>query len=429
MRSWLIGHYIERSLSSTADGVRFGLVSRVPRWLSVDTLGDLDRFAMLQSTRFFTAMFSLCLVLSNGAPALAQTADLYTVSDIPIDASAENAVAARGQALKQGEREGLRRLLKRLVPASDHGRLPNAASLPADRYVQNFELIGEQLSNTRYLAKMTIAFDPKRVKELLQAERLPFSEQVSPPVLVLPLFKGPNGTVLWPENNPWWAAWARTLEAERPLRLVMPLGDLEDVGAITIEQAQNGDQLALQRLANRYGAKDGIIANAELLSDPAAGGPASVRLGAKRVGGLNRSGRPFTLEGAPGETLDALLDNAVVRTQDSLDEQWKAQHILRLDTGGFIFVDIPINSLSEWVNLNKNLENLPVVSQVEITAFAQTQVKAQISYVGDEIGFERALAGLGLTLSREGEEESWLLLPTGANPRVNEPTNEAPASS
>ncbi|MDH3659616.1 MAG: DUF2066 domain-containing protein [Alphaproteobacteria bacterium] len=363
--------------------------------------------------------------MANGS-AQAQTVDLYTVTDIAVDATAENAVAARSQAHKQGQRDGLARLLKRLVPASDQSLIPPAASLQAERYVQNFEIAGEQLSNTRYLARMTIAFDSERVKELLQAERLPFSEKVSQPVLVLPLFKAPDGAKLWPEGNPWWAAFAKTLEAERPLRLIMPLGDLEDVGAMSIEQAENGDQLALQRLANRYGAKDGIVASAELLSDPSGDGPVSVRLGAERVGSLSRSGQPFTLNGAPGEPLASVLENAVVRLQDSLDEQWKSQHILRLDTGGLIFVDIPIESLTDWVDISRNLENLPVVSQVEIAAFAQTLVKAQIYYVGDEVGFERALDGLGLTLSRE--EESWLLLPTAAIPRVNEPLNETSTS-
>lgn len=400
--------------------MRLSLVSGAPKWLSVDTLGDPGRFAMLQSLRFLLAMLSLGMVLLLQGPARAQAPSLYTIADIPVDATAENAVSARTQAHADGQRDGLNRLLRRLVPATDHGRLPNAASLRVDDYVQNFEIRNEQLSSTRYLANMTITFDARRVKTLLEDARLPFSEEVSPPVLVLPLIRSADGTYLWPENNPWWAAWARNLEAERPLRLVMPLGDLEDVTAMTVQQAEAGDQLALQRLASRYGARDGIVARVEVLSDGTSE-PAAIRLGAQRVGTLDRSGQSFTLNGAEGEPLDSVLDTAVVRLQDSLDEQWKSRHILRLDTGGLIFVDIPIGSLADWVTINRDLENLPVISDVEVTAFAQTRVKAQISYVGDEAGFEQALDGVGLTLSRE--EESWLLLPTAAIPAVNAPQN------
>jgi hypothetical protein len=207
----------------------------------------------------------------------------------------------------------------------------------------------------------------------------------------------------------------------------MPLGDLEDVGAVTVDQARNGDQLALKRLASRYGAENAIVVSAEPLTEAGAGGPVAVRLAARRAGGSTRSGRPFDLDGAPGESLDKVLETAVLRIQSSLDEQWKNTHILRLDTGGLIFVDIPIRTLADWVKINRDLENLPEVSQVEIASFAQELVRAQIYYVGDEVGFEQALGGLGLTLSREGE--SWLLLPTATNPSRNVPLSGTSTAS
>lgn len=400
----------------------------VPKWFSVDTLGDLERFAMFQSKRFVAPLVSICLVLLGGwLPALAQSTGLYTVSRISVDATADDALEARQQARLDGQRIGLQRLLKRLVPANDHGRLPDTAGLPVERFVQNFRIADEKLSNTRYLATMTVTFDPESIRDLLRAERLAFSEEMSVPLVVLPLYETPGGSVIWPENNPWWAAWADELESERPLRLVMPLGDLEDVSAVSVEQARSGDLIALRRLASRYGAKDAIVVSAVPEGDPIAGGPVKVRLAAQSVGDSGQSGRPFTLEGAPGEPLNVVLRNAVTRLQDSLDEQWKQAHLLRLDTGGLMFVQVPISDLQDWVEINQGLENLPEVSQVEITSFARRLVEIQIYYVGDEQGFEQALGGLGLTLSREGD--SWRLQPTGTDPRLSVPPSGTPTSS
>ncbi|MGI9434751.1 MAG: DUF2066 domain-containing protein [Geminicoccaceae bacterium] len=404
------------------------LVYGVPKWFSVDTLGDLERFAMFQSIRFAAPLISICLVLLGGwLPALAQSSGLYTVSEIAVDATADDALVARKQARLDGQRIGLRRLLERLVPANDHGRLPNTGSLPVERYVQNFQIADEKVSNTRYLATMTVTFDPEGIRELLRTERLAFSEETSVPLVVLPLYDTPGGSVLWPENNPWWAAWADELDSERALRLVMPLGDLEDVSAVTIDQARNGDLIALRRLASRYGAKDAIVVSAAAEGEPAAGGPVRVRLAAQSVGRDGQSGRPFTLEGAPGEPLDVVLRNAVNRLQNSLDEQWKQAHLLRLDTGGLMFVQVPISNLGDWVKINQGLENLPEVSQVEITSFARRLVEVQIYYVGDELGFEQALTRLGLTLSREGD--SWRLLPIGTDPRLSVPPSGTPTTS
>jgi len=112
--------------------------------------------------------------------------------------------------------------------------------------------------------------------------------------------------------------------------------------------------------------------------------------------------------------------------QDSLDERWKSANLLRFDQAGLMVVDIPIAALSDWVGINRGLESLPEVSQVEVASFARDQVRAEIRYIGDQFRLEQALARLGLALSREGE--SWLLLPSGGNPSQGEPPSATSTS-
>src|SRR5690606_8730471 len=98
---------------------------------------------------------------------------------------------------REGQQAGLDRLLRRLVPADMHGRLPRAASLPIDNYVQSFEIADEELSSTRYIAELTVAYDPEAVRALLSGQGLPFAQVVSMPVVVLPLYETPDGARLW----------------------------------------------------------------------------------------------------------------------------------------------------------------------------------------------------------------------------------------
>ena len=162
--------------------------------------------------------------------AQAQTAaDVFQVSRISVDATAADAVAAREQALLQGQIEGLHRLLRRLAPTAEHGRLPAVGAAEIQRYVQNFEISDEQVASNRYLAHLTVRYDPDAVRTLLQGEGLSYAETVSEPLVVLPVYQVPGGPRLWPEDNPWWQAWADNLDPERLLRLVLPLGDLEDM--------------------------------------------------------------------------------------------------------------------------------------------------------------------------------------------------------
>jgi hypothetical protein len=407
----------------------------VVKWFRVDTLGDLDRFAMFQSRRILVCFVAVWLVLTGAAPPVAgQGTDLFTVRGIPIDATADDAVTARRQALEQGQQEGLDRLLRRLVPASEHHRLPEIAGRSVEPYVQNFEIADEQLSNTRYLANLTVGFAPNQIRDLLQAERLPFAEVASTPIVMLPLYQDQTGARIWPEANPWWQAWADQLDSQRLLRLMMPLGDLEDSTALSVEQALAGDEAAMLKVAERYDAADVLLVIAEPLNGP--GGdtltsstvalPISLQLTVRRIGAVSQTNGPMEFVGSPGQSLEEVLRAAVTNLQNSLDEEWKSANLLRLDQGGLMFLEIPISNLRNWAEISRNLESLPEVSQVDVQTFARELVQAQIYYVGDQTGFERALDELGLALSREGD--SWLLHPKGVKPNFDEPPSERPTS-
>ncbi len=366
--------------------------------------------------------------LALPAPGAAQSdPTVFQVSDIAVDATAANAVAAREQALQQGRIEGLERLLRRLVPAAEHGQLPGVGGLDVERYVANFEIANEELSATRYLAQLTVRYEPEAVRDLLQSSGLSFAQTPSEPIVVLPLWQGPEGLRLWPEDNPWWQAWEADLDPERLLRLVLPLGDLEDMVALRAEQVAARDRAALAGIARRYGAEDTLVVTATpLAGDAAPGGPPAVQLSMERIGNIEQANPPETLRGNPGENLDTVLAEAVRGLQDSLDERWKSANLLRFDQAGLMLVDIPITALADWVGINRGLERLPEVSQVEIASFAREMVRARIRYIGDQFRLEQALARLGLTLSREGE--SWLLLPTGQSPSQGEPPSATSSS-
>jgi hypothetical protein len=376
---------------------------------------------MLQSRPggvLLVALLGLCL---TPAPALAQSdMAVFQVSGIEVDASAADAVAARQQAVRAGQREGLDRLLRRLVPAEEYQLLPAVGDLNVDRYVQNFEIANEELSATRYLAQLTVRYEPDAVRELLQTSSLSFAQTRSVPIVVLPLYEGPDGVRLWPDDNPWWQAWADNLDPERLLRLVLPLGDLEDMVSLTADQVQARDRGALTSFAERYGSEDALVVSAApLAAEQVAEGAVGVQLAMERIGYVEQVNPPEMIRGRPGQTLEELLGEAVRGLQSSLDERWKSANLLRFDQAGLMVVDIPITALSDWVGINRGLESLPEVSQVEIASFARDNVRAQIRYIGDQFRLEQALAQLGLTLSREGE--SWLLLPIGRNPSQDEP--------
>jgi hypothetical protein len=346
-------------------------------------------------------------------------AGVFTVSGIPVDATSSDAVSARAQAVREGQQAGLDRLLRRLVPVEQHARLPRAASLPIDNYVQSFEIADEELSSTRYIARLRVAYDPEAVRTLLRDGGFPFAQAVSMPVVVLPLYETPEDARLWQDGNPWWQAWAEHMDAEQLLRLVLPLADLEDMATVSVAQAQAGDPIALANLAARYGSQDVLVVTAQTEGGPAPEQVRSVRFDATRIGrDQQQEGQPLSLAVRPDRPLDATLALAVEEIQASLDERWKSANLLRFDRGGVMLVRVPIAQLADWVAVKRSLEQLPEVGEIVMASFARDQVDLQINHFGDEFQLEQALARHGLALTREGE--SWLLLPTGRNPGQGE---------
>lgn len=379
----------------------------------------------------FARALLLAVLVALSAPdrgAAQPATDVYTVAGIEVDASAADAVSARQQALLQGQQDGLERLLRRLVPASEHGRLPPPGSLAVEPFVQNFGIEEEQVSGTRYVAEMTVAYDPETVRDLLEAEGLPFSQTVSAPVVILPVYRGVEETVLWPtgdggDQQPWWIAWSDELDPERLLRLTLPLGDLEDIAKVGAEQALAGDLPALLDLARRYGSTDVLVVTAS----PTAGDPPSVRMDASLYGEIERQGEAIVLQGRPGQSEADLLRAAVPQLQDSLDEEWKRDHLLRLDQVGTMMVEVPIGSLAEWVTVESRLNTLEEVSEIEITSFARDKVGLRLEHLGGREKLAETFERLGWQLVPG--EETWQLQPGRLDPITNGSPSATPAPS
>jgi hypothetical protein len=396
----------------------------------------MDPIAMAQSRVLTALALAGLLAWWPALVARAQSgADLFQVSGIEVDATAADAVAAREQALLQGQSEGLRRLMRRLVPADNHGRLPSVGPAEIESYVQNFEIADEQVASNRYLAQLTVRYEPDAVRELLQGAALSYAETVSEPIVVLPVYRTAGGVQLWPDNNPWWQAWADHLDLERLLRLVLPLGDLQDMAAVTADQALAGDPAALAALGQRYGSDDVLVviatpgggaATSPAGERPAVTQPPTLELQMRRAG-AEQANAPETFRGEPGQTLEDLMAEAVIGVQDTLDERWKNANLLRYDQAGVMVVDIPITRLSDWVEISRGLDGLTEVADIEIATFARDNVRAQIRYIGDQLRLEQALGRIGLGLSRRGE--SWLLLPMGESRSPGEPASATSTSS
>jgi hypothetical protein len=97
----------------------------------------------------------------------ARAAQSYTVSGVAVDVTAESAVAAREQALIQGQRKAFEQLVVELLGVGQAGAVRRPSDDELSAMVQDFEVENERASAVRYIGSLTFRFDAEAVDALI----------------------------------------------------------------------------------------------------------------------------------------------------------------------------------------------------------------------------------------------------------------------
>ena len=105
---------------------------------------------------------------------------VFTVGNYPVEARADNAVAAKTKALADGQQAAFHSLLKRLVPVTAYQRLRQLRQVKAGDLVEGVSVRSERNSSTDYIASLDFSFQSKGVRDLLRREGIPFTDEQAP---------------------------------------------------------------------------------------------------------------------------------------------------------------------------------------------------------------------------------------------------------
>jgi hypothetical protein len=342
-------------------------------------------------------------------PVAAQTARgdsaAFTVRDVAVDRTAVSAAAAREAALVDGQRAAFRRLLQRLVPQANYGRLPALSDAKIGDLVQNYEVQSERTSAVRYIGTLTYRFKPDDVRSVLRNASLPFAETYAKPFLVLPVLSEEGVELLWDQPNPWRDAWGRLPPVDGLAPLVLPKGDLADINAISAAQARSGDDQRLTAVARRYGVSGVYVAEAE--RETAAGAPATLHVSLIGYGGA--SGEQTIVDSYtanPGEDPDAFLQRTALAVVNEIEERWKGGQLLQFDHEATLTVLVNYDDISQWVGIRRRLGDLALIRRTDLVSLTRRQAIVDIVYIGDDNQLRLALAQRDLALVPAGPGEA-----------------------
>ena len=349
----------------------------------------------LRHPALVVALATTVAVWTSAGGSTAAADNVFSVSGIAVDNTADTAAKARAAAFRSAQRAALTALFQRLTLRTDHARLPKVDSERVEFMVQALEVADERTSNVRYLANITVNFKPPEVRRLLREARIPFAETPSKPVLVLPVLQQGGALVLWDDPNMWREAWSELPLSNGLVPLIVPVGDLSDIADVDAAQAAEGDPLRLSAIARRYGAADVLVAVATVSETANA---TRIDIAASQIGTPTAGPILFNFQISDPDAIPELLVGAAAGVAAALEDSWKSTNIIEFDRPGRMVLAVPLTSLEQWVSVERRLKNVAAISEVALISLTRDSAEVEISHFGDESQLAATLAQQDLAL-------------------------------
>jgi hypothetical protein len=329
--------------------------------------------------------------LSGRQPAAAAEA-VFTVGNYPVEARADNAVAAKDRALSEGQQAAFRSLLRRLVPVTAFPRLRQLPTVRAGDLIEGVKVRAERNSATDYIASLDFSFQSKGVRDLLRREGIPFTDEQAPVVTLVPVWLAGGAAKA---DSAWTSVWSG-LDLEHALTPGKLQALKADVTADTVNALLAGDGGAMRAFARAYQSE--LVLLAAAAPDPA-GGRLNVTLTGRDAVGAFTLKRAFRLDrGDPAYTSEL----AAVVLLGILEGRWKS---IRSGTGpgaaaggGDLLIAVEFRGMGEWQEISRKLSAIPGVEELEVAGLSARGARVTLRYAEGAERLAQSLSQQGLGL-------------------------------
>jgi len=367
---------------------------------------------MLRLSEYYGRLLAAALMIGTVAPeaARAAPADLpFTISNYPIEATAANAVAAKEKALADGQQAAFRSLLKRLVPVTSYKRLDKLKAVNADTLIDGVAVRSERNSSTRYIANLDFSFQAQAVRDLLRREGVPFVDQTSPRIVVVPVYQAPPAgqgaaapaLTQAAGQKAWTDAW-NGLDLAHALTPVKLEGPRPTVKADTYQtMATNGDGGALRTVALEYAAELILVA----LAEPELGSrKLNVTLMGRDAVGSFALKRSYKFQ---ADDFSYTTELAALVALGTLEGRWKALNARPSPGGGGLAgsaaltpvqVTVEFRTLAEWEAIRRQIKETPGVEDLQYGGHAGRSADIALRFPGGGDQLADSLGAQGLDM-------------------------------
>ena len=322
---------------------------------------------------------------------------IFGVAGVRIDQRAENASKARDMGIRNAAERAFAIVLDRLLPNAE-GQAQFMAAHDLDNFSDFTHIVEENNLEQRYIATLDFCFDAARLRQAMIAAGLQWSELQSPPILVVPVWKGPDGARAWYRDNKWLAGWWDAVASYSGLLSLRQLDrNLINERQFRGEDLADANPVKLAAAASLVKAEQIMVVMAALDYD-----------GSKPV--ITITARLFDKNGQL--LTDILYGDQMVLTnldQDGFDEMrrkiiakmdssWHMANLIDGAVADYLTVFMPVSSVKDWAKRLTALNEVAVIQSYDILSLDTKGGQVVLRLVGSREALGNALAAHKLEL-------------------------------
>lgn len=376
---------------------------------------DMGRQAGRICRMGFAALLVMIIVLSCPPVDAAGPVEtnIYAVQGVAVDVTSTDAAAAKNQALLDVQVKAFFELVERLGSAELSASLKEKLK-PDDivPYLKSLSIEQETSAPGRYIGTFTVRFLPAKMRKFFAGYNIDVPERQAEPILVLPVWRGPEANQMW-EDNLWRKAWLDLKGEQGLVPVIVALGDLEDAETISVEAALHNDPIKIEAIRRRYDAPSILIAQAQ----PREGGVHVYIEGETRLGKVlfnkivkSEDGSEETAAAAGIREFQTLLFETYKKHEARVAAAAAAEEAAKnANKSHSMAVAVPFGSPREWNAIRSRILTTPNVIGVDLSTLSADGAVIRLMFTSTVPSLQDNMQRAGLKLSQYGS--TWVIQP------------------
>lgn len=320
---------------------------------------------------------------------------IFAVNNIHLDEKGETGTIARKKAIEKASKDAFALIIRRmLVPGQDQSQTLTA--LNASEFVDFIYITDENALAQRYIATIDICFNGPRMRAAFSQRGLIWSELLSPPVLLLPIWETPSGLRIWAHDVLWLDSWRQSeAETDSLLRFTILEPKLAIERQLSPEKLFAKDADYLKQAARSAGAQQLVWLYAGIDYSQAS---SILKMEAEFYdsdGGFLAPIIERQIIIDQQTELSLVFERFRKDTITAMAASWKNANLYVVDQQEALYIEVLPDSFKNWYEIQGIFKRLPIVTSLSV-------VHLQAGRGGVELTLSGSIDALKLAIRAEG---------------------------